>query len=54
MSDDVGSVIFWSDMVKNAGVAVEITSPYVSIQKLLPLPVSTSGFVADIYVSDVG
>ena len=35
-----------SDMVENVGVDVGIASPSVSLQKLLP--VSTSGFVADI------
>ena len=54
MSDNVGSVIFVSDMVENGGVAVGIASPSVSVQKLFPLPVSTSGFVADTCASDVG
>ena len=31
---------------KNKGVAVGIASKYVSVQKLFPLPVSTSGFMA--------
>ncbi len=53
MSGNVGSVIFGSGMVENVGVAVGIASPSVSVQKLFPLPVSTSGFVADISVSDV-
>ena len=53
-SDRVGSVIFKSGVIENVGVAVEIASPSVSIQKLFPLPVSTSGFVADTCVSDVG
>ncbi len=35
------------------GVAVRIASPSVSVQKLFPLPVYTSGFVVDISVSDV-
>ena len=48
MSDNVGSVIFGSGMVENVGVAVGIASKSVSVQKLFPLPVSTSGFVADI------
>jgi len=51
VSADVGrrcSVISKSGMVENVGVAVEIASPSVSVQKLCPLPVSTSGFVADI------
>jgi hypothetical protein len=34
-------------MVDNVGVAVGSASPCVSVQKLLPLPVSTSGFVTD-------
>ncbi len=45
MSDNV---IFWSGMVANVGVAVGIASPSVTVQKLFPLPVSTSGFEADI------
>ena len=48
MSGHVGSVKFWSDMVENVGVAVGITSTSVFEHKLFPLPVSTSGFVADI------
>ncbi len=54
MSGNVGSVIFGSGMVEIVGVAVGIASPSVSVQKLFPLPVSSSGFVADICVSDVG
>ncbi len=54
MSGNVGSVIFWSGMVENVGIAVGIALPSVSIQKLFPLPVSTSGFVAGISVTDVG
>ncbi len=54
MSDNAGNVISKSGMVVNVRVAVEIASPSVSVQKLFPLPVSTSGFVADICVSDVG
>jgi len=53
MSGRVGSVISKSSVVDNVGVAVEIASPSVSVQKLFPLPVSTSGFVADIWVSVV-
>ncbi len=53
MSGNVGSVIFGSGMVENVGVAVGIASPSVSVQTLFPLPVSTSGFVADICVSGV-
>ncbi len=48
MSGRVGSVISKSSMVENVGVAVKIASPSVSVQKLFPLPVSTSGFEADI------
>jgi hypothetical protein len=48
MSDNVGSVIFGSGVLENMGVAIEIASIAVSVQKLFPLPVSTSGFVADI------
>ena len=54
MSGNVGSVIFGSGMVENMGVAVGIASKSVSVQKLFPLPASTSGFVADVLVSDVG
>ena len=54
MSGNVGSDISNSSMVANVGVAVGIASPSVSVQKLFPLPVSTSGFVAGISVSDVG
>ena len=54
MSDSVGSVIFGSGMVENVGVAVGIASLAVSVQKLFPRPVFTSGFVADISVTDVG
>ena len=54
MSHNVGSVIFGSGAVENVGVAAGIASPALSVQKLFPLPVSTSGFVADISVSDVG
>ncbi len=53
-SGRVGSVIFESGMVENVGVAVGSAAPSVSVQKLFLLPVSTSGFVADIRVSDVG
>ncbi len=35
-------------MVENVWVAVGIASPALSVQKLFPLPVSTSGSVADI------
>ncbi len=53
-SGSVGSVISKTGMVENVGVAVGIASPCVSVQKLFPLPVPTSGFVADTCVSDVG
>ncbi len=53
MSGRVGSVITKSGMVENVGLAVEFASPSVSVQKLFPLPVYTSGFVADICVSGV-
>jgi len=39
MSGCFGSVISKSGMVENMGVAVEIASPYVSVQMLFPLPV---------------
>ena len=48
MSGRVGDVIFESGIVENVGVAVGIASPSASVQKLSPLPVSTSGFVPDI------
>ena len=48
MSGRIGSAISESDIVENVGVAVEIASPALSVQKLFPLPVSTSGSVADI------
>ncbi len=54
MSGRVGSVISMAGVVDNVGVAVEIASPYVSVQKLLPLPGSTSGFVANICIFGVG
>ncbi len=54
MSGRVGSVISKLGVVDNVGVAVEIASPSVSVQKLFPLPVSTSGFVADICITGVG
>ena len=44
MSDNVGSVIFWSGMIENVGVAVGIASKSVSVQKLFPLPVSWPTF----------
>ena len=53
MSDNVGSVIFGSGVLENIGVGIEIASISVSIQKLFQLPVSTSGFVADIGVFEV-
>ena len=48
MAGNVGSDISESGMVANVGTAVGIASPSVSVQKLFPLPVSTSGFVTDI------
>ncbi len=48
MSGPVGSAISKSGMVENVGVDVGIASPSASIQKLFPLPVFTSGFVADV------
>ncbi len=48
MSGRVGSVITKTGVVDNVGVAVGIVSPSVFIQKLFPLPVSTSGFVTGI------
>ncbi len=55
MSGNVGSDISNSGMVAYVGLAVGIASPSpsVSVQKLFPLPISTSGFVADTCVSDV-
>ncbi|MCP6769599.1 hypothetical protein NL529_32605, partial [Klebsiella pneumoniae] len=47
-SDNVGSVVFGQVMVGNVEVAVGIASLSLSVQKLFSLPVSTSGFVADI------
>ncbi len=54
MSGRVGSGISKSGVVDNVGVAVEIASPSVCVQKLFSIPVSTSGFVYDICVSGVG
>ncbi len=48
MSDNVGSVTFWSGMVENVGVAAGIALPSFSVHYLFPVPVYTSGFVADI------
>ena len=47
MSVDVGSDISNSGMVAYVGLAVGIASQSVSVQKLFPLPVSISGFVAN-------
>jgi hypothetical protein len=44
MSGSIGSDISKSGVVDNIGVAVGIASPALSVQKLFPLPVSTSGF----------
>ncbi len=41
-------------MVENVEVAVGIAWPSVSVKKLFPLSVFTSGFVGAIRVSDVG
>ena len=46
-SGRVASGISVPDVTENVGVAVEIASPSLSVQKLFLLPVSTSGFVAD-------
>ncbi len=54
MSGRVGSVTSKSGMVDNVGVAVGISSPYVSVKQIFPLLVSTSDFVANIWVSGVG
>ncbi len=54
MSGRVGNAVPMSGMLENVGVAVGIASPSVFVQKLLPLPVSTSGFVADIRVTGIG
>ena len=54
MSDTVGSAIFGSGVVENVGVTVGIASLTLALRVLFPLSVSTSGFVADICVSDVG
>ena len=43
-SGGVGNDISKSGMVANVGVAVGIASPALSVEKLFPLPVSTSGF----------
>ncbi len=44
MSGGVGSEISKSGMVEHVEVAVGIASPTLSVQTLLPLPVSTSDF----------
>ncbi len=44
----VVSGISESGMVENVGIAAEIASPSLSVQKLFLLPVFISGFVADI------
>ena len=54
MSDGVGNDIAKSAMVANVGVAVGIASPALSVQKLFPLPVSTSGFLSTFPVPDIG
>ncbi len=50
----VGSAISKSGMVENVRAAVGFALPSVFVQKLFTLPVSTSGFVPDTCVSDVG
>ncbi len=44
MSGGVDSAISRSGVVENVLVAVGIASPALSVQKLFPLPVSSSGF----------
>ncbi len=48
MSGRVVSAIFELGIVENAGVAIGIASLTISVQLIFPLPVSTSGSVADI------
>ncbi len=48
MSDTVCGAIFGSGVVENVGVAVGIASLTLAVRVLFPLPVSTSGSVADI------
>jgi len=48
MTGRAPSVITKFGMVENVELAVEIASPSVSVQKLFPLPVYTSGFVTSI------
>ncbi len=48
MSNCVGSAISRSGTVENVGVVVGIASLTLSVRLLFPLPVSASGFVADI------
>ena len=48
MSGRVDSAIFESGIVENVGVAVDMASLAISVRSLFPLPVSTSGSVADI------
>ena len=48
MSDGVGNDIAKSAMVANVEVAFGIASLTLSVPKLIPLPVSTSGFFIDI------
>ena len=54
VSDRVGSAVPRAEMVENMGEGAAIDSSHVSVQKLFPFSVSTSGFVADIRASDVG
>ncbi len=48
MSGRVGSDISESGIVENIGVFVGVASLTLAVRVLFPLPVSTSGFVADI------
>ncbi len=48
MSGQVGSAMSKSGIAENVGAVAGIASPALSIQMLFPLPVSTSGFVADV------
>ncbi len=48
MSGRVGSDISESGIVENVGVSIGIASLTLAVRVLFPLPVSTSGSVADI------
>ncbi len=54
MSDHVVSAVSESGVVESVAVAAETASKSISVQKLFLLPVFTSGFVTDIWVSDDG